>query len=124
MGDAAQTTFNIGVTYEITNGLRVYADYYTASRLFAQYDVDDPDFFVEGAASVIELPSYSLVDAGISYNFDLGDDLRASLRFNMNNVFDELYISELVTNNTDDLYSNRGIFGFGRTWNTGLKLYF
>ncbi|MDX1409852.1 MAG: TonB-dependent receptor, partial [Saprospiraceae bacterium] len=110
VGDAAQTTFNIGVTYEITNGLRIYADYYNASRLFAQYDVNDDRFFVEGAAAVLELPSYSLVDAGISYSFDLGDDLRAALRFNMNNVFDELYISELVTNDPDDLYGNQGIF--------------
>lgn len=132
VGDAAQTTFSIGANYEIVRGLRVYADYYMADRLFADYDVNDSQFTDPNEVPMIaEVPSYSLVDAGISYNFDLSEMLRMSLRFNMNNVFDETYVSELETNIPDDpntsineLYDNRGIYGFGRTWNAGVKLYF
>ena len=77
-----------------------------------------------------KLPSYSLVDAGASYNFDLGGS-NCTIRFNMNNVLDEIYISEMDTSIEDDpdtavneFYDNRGNFGFGRTWNAGLKVRF
>jgi hypothetical protein len=37
---------------------------------------------------------------------------------------DEIYIAEMWTNNADDLLSNQGFYGFGRTWNLGLKVGF
>jgi len=101
--------------------LRIYADYYLADNLFAQFDILDDQFLKEGG-EVVELPTYSLVDAGLSYNFKLGGT-NATLRFNMNNVFDKWYISELFTNDPDIL-QNKGFVGFGRTWNTGLKIRF
>ena len=129
VGDAAQTTFAIGAGYEIATGFRVYADFYLADNLYAEYDVTDASFYAPGA-EVVKLPSYQLVDAGLSYNFDLGGT-NMTVRLNVNNVFDELYISELDTNIQDDpstpineFYDNRGIFGFGRTWNAGLKFRF
>jgi len=125
VGDAAQTTFSIGANYQIIDGLRVYADYYYADNLYADWDIASgiPD-------QVAKLPSYSLVDAGASYNFDLGGS-NCTIRFNMNNVLDEIYISEMDTSIEDDpdtavneFYDNRGNFGFGRTWNAGLKVRF
>ena len=121
VGDAAQTTFSLGASYQIIDGLRIYADYYLADNLYADFDVLDDQFLSPGG-EVLKLPTYSLVDAGISYNFDLGKT-DATLRFNMNNVFDKWYISELDTNNPD-LLQNKGFVGFGRTWNTGLKIRF
>ncbi len=131
VGDAAQTTLGLGLGYEITKGLSFYADYFLADRLYADYDVNDSQFFEPGG-EIVRLPSYSLVDAGLSYNFSLTEGLGASLRFNMNNVFDTEYVSELETNILDDpstssrdeFYDNRGIWGFGRTWNTTLKIFF
>lgn len=122
VGDAAQTTFSLGVNYQIIEGLKVYADYYVADRLFAQFNVLEDQFFSPGG-EVLELPTYSLVDAGISYGFNLGKNY-ATIRFNMNNVFDKWYISELNTNRANDLLSNKGFVGFGRTWNMGLKVKF
>ncbi len=129
VGDAAQTTFSLGAVYKPVKGLRIYADYYLADNLYADYSVVESQFFSPGG-EVVKLPSYSLVDAGISYKFDI-QGIGAVLRFNMNNVLDEEYISELETNVKDDpstsineFYDNRGIFGFGRTWNTGLKIIF
>ncbi len=125
VGDAAQTTFSIGASYEVISGLRVYADYYYADNLYAEWSIEDgvPE-------QVVQLPSYNLVDAGVSYNFDLGST-NCTLRFNMNNVTDEIYIAELDTNIPDDpntavneLYDNRGNMGFGRTWNAGFKVRF
>jgi len=129
VGDAAQTTMAVGAGYTIIRGLRLYADYFYADNLFANYDIQDDSFQKEGA-EVVELPSYSLVDAGLSYNFDV-QGVGITFRVNVNNVLDEEYISEMNTNIVDDpstarneFYNNRGIFGFGRTWNTGLKVSF
>ena len=130
VGDAAQTTFAVGANYEIVGGLRFYADYFFADRLYADYDVDDSQFASPGG-EIVKLPSYGLMDTGLSYGFKLSDGVNASLRFNMNNVLDTEYVSELETNILDDpstpkdeFYDNRGIWGFGRTWNAGLKVYF
>ncbi|MEM1324537.1 MAG: carboxypeptidase-like regulatory domain-containing protein [Bacteroidota bacterium] len=129
VGDAAQTTASIGAAYRAPFGLRIYADYYYADRLFANYDIFDDQFFSPGA-EIAQLPSYSLVDAGASYDFTLGG-LNMTLRANVNNVLDEIYIAEMDTNILDnpatpenELYDNRGFFGFGRTWNTSLKIRF
>lgn len=126
IGDAAQMTFSIGATYNVVPGLRAYADYYVADNLYANWDVRDgvPE-------QVAKLPSYDLVDAGISYNFDLATT-NCTLRFNVNNLFDNIYISEMdtsipddpTTTNRNEVYDNRGLFGFGRTWNMGLKVRF
>lgn len=122
VGDAAQTTMGLGVNYEIMTGLRAYVDYYFYDNTYAAFNVFE-DQFREPGAQVAKIPSYSLVDAGVSYKFDV-NNIGITLRFNMNNVLDETYVAELITNNTDDFYSNRGWFGFGRTWNTGIKFSF
>ena len=121
VGDAAQTTFNLGAKWEIVDGLKFYADYYLAANLYAQFDVNDRAFQKEGV-EVIKLPTYSLVDAGLSYNFKLGgQDL--TFRLNVNNLLDTWYIAELDTNKPE-LMDNRGFVGFGRTWNFGIKYKF
>ncbi|HLF62635.1 MAG TPA: TonB-dependent receptor [Saprospiraceae bacterium] len=130
VGDAAQTTMSVGADYEVTKGVHVYADWYRAANLYAEYNVNDAQFLQPGG-EVVELPAYSLVDAGISYDFSFAEGTRTTLRFNMNNVLDEIYVSELDTNIKDDpttgeneFYNNKGIFGFGRTWNASLRFHF
>ena len=118
VGDAAQTTVGVGMQLEIIDGLRLYGDYYFADNLFADFSIQDSRFRAPGAQA-IKVPSYSLLDAGISYDFKFGDQ-RVTLRGNVNNVLDELYIAELETNG-DTLDESQGFFGFGRTWNTTLK---
>ncbi|MEO1626307.1 MAG: TonB-dependent receptor [Bacteroidota bacterium] len=130
VGDAAQTTFGLGVTAEVVRGLNLYADFYHARRLFADYDIADAQFLAPGG-QVVELPSYSLVDLGFSYNLPIGENT-LTFRLNVNNVLDETYVSELDTNIQDDpstedvneFYNNQGVFGFGRTWNAGIKFRF
>jgi hypothetical protein len=90
------------------------------------------------------LPSYGLVDAGVSYKLLLGQNRGDSVlfRLNVNNVLDAVYISEsktdIIKSQTDfdtavsyqtykDAQLFKGIdtsnnvnFGFGRTWNYSL----
>jgi hypothetical protein len=147
VGDAAQTTASIGAKYEIFKRFNVDANYRVANRLFAAIS---PDAF--GSADnkgALQLPSYGLMDAGISYKLLLGTSQKSALsfRFNMNNVLDETYISDSATNTfiTDNIDSrnpskgtyesnsmvydgvatgNRVYFGFGRTWNFSIRYNF
>lgn len=122
VGDAAQTTMNLGINYEIIDGLNIYADYFFNDRLFAQFSLDQDDQFQSPGGQVLELPSYSLVDLGASYTFPISD-YKMTLRFNVNNLLDEWYISELTTNG-ETVMQSQGFVGFGRTWNAGLKFHF
>ena len=135
VGDAAQTTFSLGADYQIIEGLIIDASYYTALNLYADFDVASDDFFFAKGQQAWKLPSYSLVDLGITYNFDVGKTMW-SVRMNVNNLLDTEYISESDTNiladEGDDIIpdsengatNNRVFYGFGRTWNFGLKVRF
>ncbi|MDN5216268.1 TonB-dependent receptor [Fulvivirgaceae bacterium BMA12] len=125
VGDAAQTTARIGATYEIIKGLRLFGSWYYAGNLYADYDVTTDEVFETPGNQAVEIPSYNLVDAGLYYDFKIGK-LDVTWRLNVNNVFDEEYISELDTNEVgeDKFKDNRGFYGFGTTWNSGIRVSF
>lgn len=126
VGDAAQTTLGLGFDLKVVGNLSVDSDFRYYDKLYAN---------VGAVKNNLELPSYGLLDFGASYRFNLGDDASKSLdlRANLNNVLDREYISELSSNNSavgaTSTYkgintSNRGYFGYGRTWNVSLKYNF
>ncbi len=131
VGDAAQTTARLGLTYEVIEGLRFDTSWSLASNLYADFE---PTSVTEDGA--LKLPNYDLVDMGLSYRLPFNDDKQAiNFRLNVNNVFDEVYIAESDTNyhpgdrGNDDLYkgintSNRIYWGFGRTWNFTMRFEF
>ena len=139
VGDAAQTTWGLGARYEIFERFSIDADWRNYDKLYSNVAAKDN----------LELPSYDLVDAGISYKMLVGKEKQNSVnfRFNMNNVFDEVYLSELTSNikTTDNISSsnpglgtyqsngrvykgvadgNFGYFGLGRTWNFTIRYNF
>ena len=139
VGDAAQTTWGLGAKYEIFERFTIDADWRNYDKLYANVV----------AKNNLQLPSYDLVDMGISYKMLVGKDKQNSVnfRFNVNNLFDEVFISELTTNikTTDNISSsnpalgtyqsnnkvykgiadgNSGFFGLGRTWNFTLRYNF
>jgi outer membrane receptor for Fe3+-dicitrate len=137
VGDAAQTTWGLGAKYEFIKNFSIDADWRNYDKLYANVAAKDN----------LELPSYDLVDAGISYKMLVGKDKQNSVnfRFNMNNVFDEVYLSELTSNIKTDAFisgtsgptyqsagrvykgiadGNQGYFGFGRTWNFTIRYNF
>lgn len=134
--DAAQTTLSLGADYEVIPGLRLYGTYYYADRIFADFSPATDEIFYQPGNQAWQLPGYSLVDGGISYNFNLGG-LDLTWRLNVNNILNNEYLSESETNilynpeNPEDIeygqngsISNVAYFGLGRTWNMGLKLNF
>ena len=132
VGDAAQLTGNLGVDYRITKGLNVDLGYRYVDGLYADYSINSSAFLSEDNLGALQLPSYSLVDLGITSRFDLLGN-NATFRLNVNNLFDTVYIAESNTNiHADDNSTTwNGIdnrnsvwFGFGRTWNASLKYTF
>ncbi len=140
VGDAAQTTWGLGAKYEVLRGLSVDADWRTYDKLYAS---------VGAVKENLLLPTYDLVDAGVSYKLLLGKNKKdnLTLRVNINNLFDEVYLSELSSNikTTDNISTtnpslgtyqsngrvyngiadgNQGFFGLGRTWNVSLRYNF
>jgi len=131
VGDAAQLTANLSADYRVGK-TNFDISYRFVDGLYADYAITDAVFKEPGNAGALKLPSYGLVDGGVSTRFKLfGND--ASLRVNINNLFDTVYIAESETNihatagsqtwNGVDV-NNSVWFGFGRTWNTSLKYRF
>lgn len=135
VGDAAQTTWGLGAKYKIVKNFSIDADWRNYDNLYANVAANKEN---------IELPSYDLVDAGVSYRMLVGENNKNSIdfRINMNNVFNEVYLSEITqsfssgnvngifpANDTDPSYKginvkNSAFFGLGRTWNVSIKYNF
>ena len=123
VGNAAQTVFGIGAKYKIMPNLSIDANYRYYQDLFADVQVKDN----------LELPSYQLVDAGVSYRLQLTGKNALNFRFNVNNLFDTEYISqsrtaikpvEGATTYKGLNTANQVYFGYGRTWNLSVKYSF
>lgn len=133
VGDAAQTTYGLGGRYEFIRGLSIDADWYQYDDLYASFLPTDSEFTTANNRGSVQLPSFSLVDAGITYDWKINDNYGLVMRLNVNNVLDEEYISESLTNrhveSGGDTYkgvavNNQVYFGYGRTWNLSMRLKF
>ena len=131
VGDAAQFTSRLGLEWDIFKNFRFDIDQMFADKLYANIDAED--FGYEGHDGSLRLPAYSLTNAGISYKFTFDDNMKLNLRVNVNNLADQIYISESDTNYHADSSSvtwngidtdNRVFFGFGRTWNVSARFSF
>ncbi len=134
VGDAAQTTFGLGVDYELLKGLKFGVNYNFYDNIYADFEIDDRKTnYATGNPDSWKLPYYSLVDLNLRYNFEISD-LKATLFCNVDNLFDTEYISEAQGGfNKDPLgvddaatgWKKTGVFyGWGRTWSVGLKIRF
>jgi outer membrane receptor for Fe3+-dicitrate len=134
VGDAAQVTGFLGADYRINRTLSLDLAARYVDGLYADYSING-DFLNADNAGALQLPSYALVDLGLTARFALlGTD--ASFRLNANNLFDTVYIAESNTNihaaadaPAEELWngidkSNFVWFGFGRTWNATLRINF
>ncbi|MEP0986517.1 TonB-dependent receptor [Ekhidna sp.] len=122
VGDAAQTTAALGVRYNLLDGLFIGADVNFYDNLYASYDPTSrtsPEDNVEAW----KVPSYTLMDVNLTYKFMIGD-FNASLYGNVYNFFDEKYVADANDGSNNDAQSAFVYYGFGRTWNLGLKVNF
>lgn len=129
VGNAAQFTSALNLDYRLGKKFNVDLGYRFADGLYADYAITDATFTEPDNAGALKLPSYGLMDLGATARF--GDHW--SLRVNVNNVLDKVYIAESMTNIHADENSvvwngidvrNSVWYGFGRTWNASLKYNF
>ncbi|WP_438710757.1 TonB-dependent receptor domain-containing protein [Aquimarina muelleri] len=117
VGNAPQTSFGAGIYVDILDNLSFDADYNVYTDLYGFVDPEDV-FNARQNGEVYQaprLPSYDLVDAGITYKFNLGEN-KFTFRGNVKNVFNSPYINQL---------DSFGYFlGIGRTWNASLRYNF
>jgi outer membrane receptor protein involved in Fe transport len=106
---------------------------FRADDLYA--DIRAEDFDEADNNGSLQLPAYTLFDAGMSYKWLVGKEKANSIffRINVNNLFNTTYIAESQTNifadAGDDTFdgintANKAFFGFGRTWNFSLRYTF
>jgi len=129
VGDAAQITAVLGLDQGIGSNLKADIEYRFVDGLYADYSITDSAFSNPDNDGALKLPSYGLVDLGATFFAGNGWSLRA----NINNLLDTVYIAESNSNihTTDDSVTWNGVdvrnsvwFGFGRTWNVSLKYKF
>lgn len=117
VGNAPQTSFGIGFMTKISKGLSFDIDYNIYTDLYEFVDVEQAieDAFAGRNFQSVRLPAYTLADAGVTYNFDLGDN-KMTFRANVYNLFNEAYINQ------------RNAFGYylgvGRTFNASMRYNF
>ena len=124
VGDAAQFTAGFGIDIDLADRLSFDSDIRFYDELYAD---------VGAVKENLKLPNYHVADMGLSYKMFVSEGT-LDLRVNVNNVFDNVYISELRTaiaagEGTGVLYNgidtaNQGYFGLGRTWSVGLRYNF
>jgi outer membrane cobalamin receptor len=128
VGDAAQTVAVVGLEQRLGRKINFDIDYRFVDGLYADYSITDSDFTQPDNQGALKLPSYGLVDAGLTGRFG-----KFTARVNINNLFDATYIAESNSNIHADENSvtwngidvrNSVWFGFGRTWNASLKYNF
>ena len=131
IGDAAQTVLYLGFDYKLSSKLSVDLDMMSYDNLHGRFGPLDSEFNSDNNRGSIKLPSWGTADLGATYSFNLlGYDARA--RLNVNNLFDEEYLSQSQTNFHNDggrtwngiNVENNVYFGKGTTWNLGLNINF
>ena len=138
VGDAPQLSANVSASYKVLDHeihtVKVDAGYRFVDQLYSQ--IDPSKMNTVGNKGALELPSYNLFDAGATYTMRVGKEKANSVnvRFNLNNVFNTIYIADGLTAqhvdaNTTSTYKgidtrNNVWFGAGRTWNLTLSYNF
>lgn len=120
VGDAAQTTFALGLDYKLAQKSNIYVDYNFAGDNYASYDVTN-----RGSADlpdVWEVPDFGLFDVGLKHGFAIGS-FDATLIGKVNNVFNTEYVSD--ANDIDGTALKAQVYyGAGRTYSVALKVNF
>jgi iron complex outermembrane receptor protein len=134
VGDAAQTSFGLLGSWKIIKGLSFDLDYRYYASLYAA--IDPESFDEQDHQGSLELPSFGLMDAGISYKLPLKNRQSLNFRFNTNNLLNKQFISQSDTNIHPDAadpeakywngvhMDNEVYFGNGITWNLGVAYKF
>lgn len=127
VGGAAQTTAALGTKVRLSKDLHFGIDWNLFARNYADWAFATSDLVMDKEvpySTPWRIPSANTFDFNASYSFNIGN-LKAVLSGNVNNVFDQEYISSAVDGSKHDYDSAYRVFyGFGRTMSMRLKVNF
>ncbi len=131
VGDAAQTTAALGVSYNLLPNLTLGADFNYYDNLYADFDPTDRSDPSSEGIDAWKAPSYGLLDFNIKYDFDLAG-LDASFIGNVFNIGNVEYVADAQDGGSvvSDVYqagtalNSLVFYGFGTTWTAGVKVRF
>ena len=123
VGNSAQTTAAIGISYEVLPNLRLSIDGNHFDRLFADFNVEDRGDLDTRGTDSWQMPSYQLFDVGLRYRFKIAG-LNATLIGNINNVFNTEAIRDATDGRSFDHNTALVYYGWGRSWTTSLRVRF
>lgn len=144
VGGSAQNTYAAGFVLEPAKNFKLDGTYRYVNNLYANVNPINFQSQAAGNLGALKLPSFGLFDLGASYKVNLNAKQYFTLRANVYNVFDKVYIAESNTNYQSNLSAadyaaygssapsytsyvqagewngvsqqNQVFFGFGRTW--------
>jgi outer membrane receptor protein involved in Fe transport len=147
VGNAAQTTAALGIDYEVLPRFSINPVLNYFDNLYG--NLNPTSLTTADNKGAIKLPGYEVLDLNLNYTWIVGNKKQNSLNFTLNiaNLLDKTYIQQSLTNiHADDnvnstnpslgtyasnnrLFNgvadaNRVWFGFGRTWNFGIRYEF
>ncbi len=120
VSDAAQTTFALGLNYDILKKSSIYLDYNYAGDYYAEYSIDRVN---DSRENSWKLPSFHLFDLGLRHGFEIAN-LDATLSGRINNLFNVEYISDARGGQGEGYETASVYYGAGRTFSVGLKIKF
>jgi outer membrane receptor for ferrienterochelin and colicin len=123
VGNSAQITAALGAEWTVLETLRLGADFNWFGKNFADYNPINRTQ-LKDKVDAWQMPDYATVDLSLSYRFELGDNVRATLYGNVNNLLDTWYIADARDGAGHDARTALVYYGFGRTWTAGLKFNF
>lgn len=126
VGNSAQTTFALGASVEPLKNLHVGADYTYWGRNYSYFSVDMGSLGF-GAEKKYEtpwrIPSAGELDLNMNYRFKVSK-LWATVYANVNNVLDNLSISDANDGVDHSWKTARVLYRFGRNYSVRLKINF
>ena len=132
VGDAPQTQYAALIKIFPVKGLRLQVD----GRYYDDYYADWSPFSrtTDDRTQVWKVPAYMLLDAHISYDFNIADKFGISVFGHMFNILDEVYVQDATDNSRYNAYpygndahnaSSAEVFlGLPRTFNVGMSVRF
>ena len=127
VGNSAQTTAAIGLDFKVSPELAFGLDWNYYGRNFAEWSFQTNDL---RPGAVItrddpwQIPSSNIFDLNARYRFNIGK-LNAVLIGNVDNLFNQLYITDAVDRNNSGNWEDVSVlYSFGRTYSLRLKINF
>lgn len=136
VGNSAQFTAAFNFDWEVFPKLHLrgnvnyygknYADFEPTNRLIEKKSGEIEVF----TGDAWKMPNYTLVDLSASYNFELYKGTHATIFGGVNNLFNKQYIADATDGVKVDANNKRTgedalvWYGFGRTWQMGMRINF